>query len=432
MKKSEKIFLIALFSILTITVTIFAVIGLSSCQTAYADYNDLDGTEILNFNQLVNNQFINNYTFNDTSLVVADVSNNLNHYFYISFDFTSNATFINLYLNGYGILVQSYDRYSSDVYLIDTGSTLDFRAQGSGNDVTINNFMIIDLTLMFGSGNEPNLEQCQSLFVAEYYPYTQSTPLTLNTFSGYEQALQDIFSSYKYALSMNALSYTSYAVAYKNASANFDYNTSTEQWYFENTFAVPLFTVLNSGAQMTVDYWLYAPNLSGEWYFNVMIWNGNEYQTIYTAQEQIDTTEAQTMTFNLPLNADTLYFNVVYNNSINTSANFIVNKLNISASQLDINSMVHNAFISGQNDMARQYAPNGTKYLDIFNEGVRASQTNGAVFQDTWSFVGSAFTGIGGLLAVELIPNVPIGLFVAFPLLLGLIFFIVKVTKGGD
>ena len=37
------------------------------------------------------------------------------------------------------------------------------------------NFMTIDLTLMFGAGNEPTLEECQKIFSADYYPYDAGT-----------------------------------------------------------------------------------------------------------------------------------------------------------------------------------------------------------------------------------------------------------------
>ena len=34
---------------------------------------------------------------------------------------------------------------------------------------------IIDLTTMFGAGNEPTLEQCKQIFTADYYPYCENT-----------------------------------------------------------------------------------------------------------------------------------------------------------------------------------------------------------------------------------------------------------------
>ena len=46
-------------------------------------------------------------------------------------------------------------------------------------NTTVNNLVfkpvLIDLTKMFGSGNEPTLEECQKIFSAEYYPYDDGT-----------------------------------------------------------------------------------------------------------------------------------------------------------------------------------------------------------------------------------------------------------------
>lgn len=42
-------------------------------------------------------------------------------------------------------------------------------------DITLSNLMFIDLTQMFGSGNEPSLDECKKIFSADYYPYDTGT-----------------------------------------------------------------------------------------------------------------------------------------------------------------------------------------------------------------------------------------------------------------
>lgn len=437
MKKSTRIVLIVILLVLSIVIITFTAIGFSRSHKAYAET-----TQFFNFNQaikitesysdkinVINEQtiYINTTLTGATSFGISNINISSTHkyYFYTDVPFVNRVTFA----RDYSGLFTSYEQY----YIYSPTSDYVFnRIFLYGNESVKNlSFTFIDLTLM--GIDDYTIEQCKELFTAQYYPFNSGTTMTLDSIALYSQAVNDIFANYRYSLSQNALSYTSYAVQYKNQSANFDYNTDTEQWYFQNTFAVPLFTTLNSGAQVTIDYYLYAMNLSQDWYLNVMYWSGNDYVTIYTSQETINTSHAQTMTFNLPYDTDTLYFNIVYNNAINTSANMMVFKFDISATQLDINSMIYSSFQSGYNsgyskcESNYTYPNNG--YMTIYNQGLAAADS-GEVFTDSWGFAGSIFTSIGEILSIELIPNVPIGLFVALPLLVGLIFFIVKITKG--
>ena len=428
MKKSTRIILICILFVLSIAIITFTAIGFSRSHKVYAESN----TTILNFNQYFqhNPYSININTTNNARLLTdSEISIIPNHKIYIYHNAPSTIKLYGLFYTSNNTFISSGGGNNLIINVPSNASICSIQVWGYGQVNGSYYFNFIDLSQMYGIGLEPTLSQCQEIFTSQYYEYTTSSPIASDSFSLYNQAFNDIFSSYKYSLSQNALSYTTYAVQYKNQSANFDYNTSTQQWYFENTFAVPLFTTLNSGARITIDYYLYAYNLTQDWYLNVMYWNGNEYQTIYTSQETINTSQAQTMTFNLPYDTDTLYFNIVYNNAINTSANMLVFQFDISASQLDVNSMIHNAFQSGYDKCQVDYTYPNKGYMQIYNEGLASAQS-GEVFTDSWGFVGSIFTSIGDILAIELIPNVPLGLFVALPLLVGLIFFIVKITKG--
>lgn len=403
----------------------------------YADYNEVSNNPdaIVNFNQY--------YSGSQPIHIVSDTTTRTNKYIQNSFS-TNNSDIWYFYSNAPAVVKFTIVLYNNGTYVTyyDYSGSYLFSASDVNYDsiiIQINTvgvcdgnyyFNFINISQMFGQNNEPNINQCREIFVTDYYNYSTGSPMSLNTFVGYNQALQDIFSSYKYQLSMNALTLSTYSIDYKNEESYFDYNNSN--WYFFNTFAVPLFTTLNSGATITIDYRFYVYELSEAWFLNVMIYNGNEYITIYTSPEQVDTSREQNMSFTLPLDTDTLYFNIVYNNQIKTDANAIVYKFNVSANQLDINSMIYNSFLSGQKDMARQYQVGGERYNEIYRQGVADAESNGSVFDSSWAFVASAFSGIGELLSTELMPNVPIGLFVALPLLLGLIFFIVKLTKGGS
>lgn len=58
------------------------------------------------------------------------------------------------------------DGYGSVYYYVSEGTTL------TNVKVSVN---VADLTLMFGAGNEPTLEECDKIFSADYYPYDAGT-----------------------------------------------------------------------------------------------------------------------------------------------------------------------------------------------------------------------------------------------------------------
>lgn len=49
---------------------------------------------------------------------------------------------------------------------------------GVGDKINVKNFCVFDLTLMFGNGNEPTLEQCNQMFAGTVYPYNAGTLLS--------------------------------------------------------------------------------------------------------------------------------------------------------------------------------------------------------------------------------------------------------------
>lgn len=60
-----------------------------------------------------------------------------------------------------------------------TKSAIGVRAAGAttviGATISCKNIQCIDLTQMFGAGNEPTLEQCREIFANEHYPYNAGT-----------------------------------------------------------------------------------------------------------------------------------------------------------------------------------------------------------------------------------------------------------------
>ena len=70
----------------------------------------------------------------------------------------------------------------------DIGGTFDAFLIGNSVKVTFSNRQIFDLTLIFGSGNEPTtVEEFEKIFPADYYPYNTDEIISADTESIIEQ-----------------------------------------------------------------------------------------------------------------------------------------------------------------------------------------------------------------------------------------------------
>lgn len=63
---------------------------------------------------------------------------------------------------------------SRNIHTVD-GNFLQLQWHSSSGDFQVKDVMCIDLTLMFGAGNEPDLEDCEKLFTKDYYDYDAGT-----------------------------------------------------------------------------------------------------------------------------------------------------------------------------------------------------------------------------------------------------------------
>ena len=82
--------------------------------------------------------------------------------------------------NGFEFYVGGHSGYSSNSFIFEARSTeiqsvFYYVAKTAPSGTYIKRPMTIDLTQMFGSGNEPTLEECQKIFSADYYPYDAGT-----------------------------------------------------------------------------------------------------------------------------------------------------------------------------------------------------------------------------------------------------------------
>ena len=131
-----------------------------------------------------------------------------------------------------------------------------------------------------------------------------------------------------------------------------------------------------------------------------------------------------TITVTLPANLDRIY---IYSTD---DATFNLKDFEVGYYVTNLELLRELSYKAGFDYASEYYSEDNDGYKMIYNKGLQDGTTTGKAFSDTMSFTASIFHTIGDILSMEIIPNIPLGLFVAFPLLVGLLFFIVKIAKG--
>lgn len=386
-------------------------------------YN-MDDNALINFNQLfdLNEQYTLTVTANEWYYQDKTVDLIAGHKYYLYIKQDLQNTGIEVVLEGSNIR-------STKTTIITANSSgnypIYFRAVSTLSNYKLTTYLI-DLTQCFGENLEPTIEQCQQIFIANWYNYNLGTTMSLYGLDAYNAAFQDLFKSYQYNLSINALSSTTFAKEFDGESS-FYYDTehgSYSYWIMKNCIGIPLFTTLNKGALVEFTRNIYAPNVD-DGYFTICYAYINEngemvdiYRTAFnTAEQKVDR-------FTLPADINTLYiyYKITSTQAHANTAQFYLYELSLSATQLDVNSLVINANKSGQEIGYR------SGYEIGYNKGLSAQNAT----LGTMDYIGAAFSGIGSILQIELLPGVPFSLFILLPLMFGLIAFVVKLSKGGN
>ena len=436
-------------------------------QKAHADYiEDIanNPTAILNFNQLFD---FNNANPNNASVTKQDNTFVLNntpatYISLLSFSWVSGNTYF-LYVNSSSDQIRFYneagfwfDTWQSRIITLDSNATGNLYIHTNRQISGSIQVYIVNLTSMFGQNNEPNLQQCKDLFTANYYNYTTGTPMTLSGIdsytNGYTQGLNALLQNTEFVISSQEFYNSVFTVnlndnygctAIDEESNTFTKNSSEQSVTLYGTnikndsacICLPFKYTLPRGTQITI-----SGKASNTAYHNAMrvyigFWvNSAMYQletSMPTGTQGYFTSSS--MTFLLPFDVDRMY--IITPADGETGTNIKLKDFEVGYYLTGIDSLTATSFIDGYNKAEEYYKSyyqiGGTGYNEIYQTGVRDSESGMSVFQDSWAFMGSVFSGFGDLLTVEFFPGLPIGIFVAFPLLLGLIFFIVKLSKGG-
>ncbi len=427
---------------------ILSIVMFNPIQNVYADYNELNESTLVNFNQMVLNENINRTYIKSSVIPITKKNLNINnHKYYLHFD-----------KNTSGIVAIGYNNGTSNVDLTtpsDTGAfdfiflcskVMYFSVYSVVDNLSLTNFNIIDLTLMFGTGNEPNLEQCKEYFTAQYYPYNEGTqiPYSKSYLHGYQEGAQSVYESLSitlnsYTIGANSQTYANNTI--ERGELYFDQQYST--YAFNGVIAINLLGQVERGTNINIDFKLTIPSLQGEpkniWesfplYFAYVDTNNNLVNiTGIKANYNGSLDNIYKGDFALPITTSTIYCYLQYNSVGGNLAplSALATKSDITFKGLDIAQIVNNAYNKGASDTNSKYSPGGLLYQSIYDLGKAEGISEGNSFVNGLDVIATTFTKVFSIFNVEILPGIPLSVFILLPLLFGLIMFVVKIAKGG-
>lgn len=349
---------------------------------AYEDVVN-DSSAIVNFNQVFNfnNTIGNTYTTkaNNYFVINGNISNEYwgsigqssgfvnGHKYYLFIKQDSNTCrFVidNSTMRGYSSAIITLSGYVNNAYyyiVCNPGTYTNYNFQ----------VYIIDLTLMFGGNNDNlTLEQCQELFVADYYNYDTGSAVSLSGLNSYSDGVNSVLKdlTYSYGVSYfinNAQTYdrnngVQSKIYYYFEQGNNQEELVTNGLYFTNGVYVPFNALLSSGTIITLN-----ASLSDYYTHNIGIYslnNSGASSLLYTGRSLSNR--------QLVLNYDSvgLIFVDLGSSQLDTNVFFL---LNISMSYQDTNlgNLVQQAYDSGFNRASNNYKVGNNGYNQIFEAG---------------------------------------------------------------
>lgn len=419
-----------IFFVIAITILIIAA---STCVF----YSTVDNTvlaettsdSILNFNQLVSNDYINFYNdYKDTTYTTKVVCKDLNANFY------NHKIYLNLEMDYSGefrfkyILQNDYTEYNINYFtgnqniIIDFNSTSD-RLSGFGfyimKATNIKNLQLIDLTIMYGSGNEPNLQECKNIFTTTYN-YTTSYLINTDSFKIYTDGVDSINKSLTISEPVSNWINNTYNVD----AAEYVVNDNGTIGWSKGNIATKFDYTLKANDYINLSLNVYGTPSTNTLSVYQLDQNGN-----YTLLVDVDYSKWRyggsgtlgyyygNFTIKLKYDCSQIYFNT-------TSNIIVVNKVEYITYNYD--NQLLNAFQQGANSIDTNYY-----YQKGVADGKIQGAAQGTAWGNSWEFISSCFSGVGDILAIEILPNLPLYTFIAIPLLLGLIVLIYKLIGSG-
>lgn len=405
-------------------------------QSVYAEYNELNENTLVNFNQYVEDKYIN-YTTNSYYGNFLPIGT-----YYGKINSNVNTTVLFVFSGG-GYYRQNIV-IGNNIFKINILKQV--QAIQFDNEITYTNFNMINLTQMFGENNIPSLEQCQDYFTAQYYSYNTGTeiPFSKSYLQGYQEGAQSVYENLTitlntYTIGSNSQTYANNTI--ERGELYFDNQYST--YAFNGVIAINLLGNVERGTNINIDFELFIPSLQGEpsniWekyqlYFAYVDSNNNLVNITGIQAKYIGSTKnAYKGDFALPITTSTIYCYLQYNTVGGNLAPLtaLANKSDITFKGLDIAQLVNNAYNKGASDTNAKYSPGSVLYNSIYELGKSDGIAQGNTFVNGLDVISTTFTKVFSIFNVEILPGIPLSIFILLPLLFGLIMFVVKIAKGG-
>lgn len=444
MKNSTRIFLIII-----IIVLMLAVAG-SYCycmvQTYAEGLEDITSDTLVNFNQILNISLTNgtygnvqvknenktislNGTCNfSTNISFSPISLTQGHKYYLFYNGTSNV-YINvsnaLWTNEKGIFTSSITVDDYIYMYIFKDSTYN----------TTFNIYIIDLTLMFGGtvADTITLEQCENYFTSSYYNYNTGTviPFSADYMAGYTNGVNDTLEAFKYVLnsatiqtSMQPVDFGNY---YGEITAYTDYvNISSVSGKLPTGY-LPFITPIPQGAHFKINGRVSHNESHGNLNVNICYLQDEQLKILATKSVSGGYANNYSYEFDSPANLNGLYF--VLNDDSGTTLSIF--NATCEVLNIDYSAVLYSTAANAKAEVEKNYLPGNLGYNTIYQIGYTNGVSAGNAALTSMDYIKSAFITIGEILTIEVFPNVPLGTFFLLPLMVSLIFFVVKLSKGG-
>ena len=305
----------------------------------------------------------------------------------------NNATQFTLFFNTYTI-VHSLTT-TTNYFILDSINNFDFARIFTTNpnstfniSVTIN---LIDLTQMFGAGNEPTLDECKNLFPT-YYPYNEGEVISFLSFDSYNKGVQSVYDSLSYSLNASS-SYngfdSSYSISYgvgniigstTLAALNYPVYPSThgeyilQPTYYQlivNKFGrMNLGAKINQGSNVKVSGLLSRYNLNSATKVHVGVLSyQNDFISIYSihlpALPENKLVNYINFSFNvqMPIDTDSLFFYIDGLNVNSSTTYFYLGDIQVETKDLNTQFLIDQSYNNG--------------YNLGFNQGSESSYNNG-------------------------------------------------------
>lgn len=437
-KRALKVLFICALVFCIVSVSLVACCYNKLQKIAYADYEtDIlnDPNSIVNFNQYIS-QPVTNY--GGSGIVSITQFNYIAyHKCYIKTNIPEQYTTNVALGNGSSV----YEYIKGD-YIFYYSGNLSFNSiifnSGLPNGIYYINF--IDLTQMFGS-NEPNIDQCRQLFSSDYYNYTTGQAVSISGLNSFVEGINYAYDK----LNFDVVNSSAYTTAYIDPTLNnsnafveryVDMGTNGQYLYLKarGYLSIPLSQTLDQGSILNFGYTDPGQGGSGNYLYIGILYNSN-FIPVMNISTHLTDDQTTDLTMTIPYSTNTIIF---VESSTEDYFTFVdsaywLGDLKVNYAQLDVQVLI-NSIVSDelrkQKEFYDGYYSYGEGYTKIYNQGLQDGSATGQAFTDSMTFTGSVFHAIGDILSMQVIPNIPLGLFVALPLLVGLLFFIVKIAKG--